>query len=541
MRNVAKPVILLAVLGVGALLFVKLVLPELEKGDSGRRALPVPPPAPGLSGTVRASLQKASDLEAPERFREALDEYRGQPAESEIRLLYERRAEAVVRSMETHTESLLAEYLYQDATAFLDRYRSAWRGTTVANRIDTLLDEVREEQSEQVRSRMAEADALLEAGRYEAARESLRTDWQLEESYRNDLGRHAQLIERHIRIRTFERKATGRPDPPPAPPKIAKVAPSLPPTLPGLPDPDVKRLQDAKTLYAKARGLFDERKYDPATKATEELLEAYGDLKYVARKREAVAAMKLLSRHGRLGIGGLFHATSAKRLKGGRVRLVYAFENEGEELDWEAFKTIPHKDDGKFEPARAGARGTGVMTYLLRAFFKNDVRITCTTRPRASRTHGLAFCQQDLETRQIMLLVTNHWFVEGENYVKERPGHSLLMIGKGTNNDVPVDSPDIGFIFRGGTREKPQPDPGGELDIGFELKGNEMTGVVAYKSDQVTLRHQAVGDDGRGIQRVRPALFVVQNGVLFKRIRIEGVVHPDFERARISELLDRID
>ncbi|MHC4931990.1 MAG: hypothetical protein ACYTGV_07365, partial [Planctomycetota bacterium] len=85
------------------------------------------------------------------------------------------------------------------------------------------------------------------------------------------------------------------------------------------------------------------------------------------------------------------------------------------------------------------------------------------------------------------------------------------------------------------------PDPGGELDIGFELKGNEMTGGVAYTSDQVTLRHQAVGDDGRGIQRVRRALFVVQNGVLFKRIRIEGAMHPDFERARISELLDRID
>jgi hypothetical protein len=137
-----------------------------------------------------------------------------------------------------------------------------------------------------------------------------------------------------------------------------------------------------------------------------------------------------------------------------------------------------------------------------------------------------------------MLLVTNHWFTEGENYVKQRPGHSLLMIGKGVNADVPVDAPEVGFVFRGGSITKPDPPAGAELGLSFELKENRMTGDVSWQLETGTLREDAIGDDGRTIERLRPALYVVDAAVLFREVVIEGTLHPDFEKARLRDLAE---
>ena len=51
----------------------------------------------------------------------------------------------------------------------------------------------------------------------------------------------------------------------------------------------------------------------------------------------------------------------------------------------------------------------------------------------------------------------------------------------------------------------------------------------------------ARGDDGRGFQRHRPTLFVVQAGVIFRNIRIRGRIDPAFEREREQELLDGVE
>jgi hypothetical protein len=137
-----------------------------------------------------------------------------------------------------------------------------------------------------------------------------------------------------------------------------------------------------------------------------------------------------------------------------------------------------------------------------------------------------------------MWIVTNHWFVEGENYKKARPGHSILMFGKGVNADVPVDSPDIGFIFRGASIMKPWPTEGSEIGLSFEFKGNQMAGEVTCKRDTGGRRGSTVGDDGRSIERTRPGLIVIENSVTFREIVIEGRLHPSFENKRVSELLE---
>jgi hypothetical protein len=250
--------------------------------------------------------------------------------------------------------------------------------------------------------------------------------------------------------------------------------------------------------------------------------------------------MTLLARHKSMGLRGLFHATESAG-KGRRVKLRYLFRSDAEALDWEELPTIPHQQSGNFEAARSGLRGNGVSTYLLRAFFENDVRIRCRSLPQRKRTFGLAFCQDENETRQILLLVTNHWFVEGENYVLERPGHSLIMIGKGTNADVPVDSPVNGFIFVGATRDEPVPSPGDTLELSLAVEKTQMHGEVALKTRRTSLRGAAVGDDGRGIERVRPALFVIENSVLFSELVVEGRLHGDFERQRVDALLELLD
>ena len=48
------------------------------------------------------------------------------------------------------------------------------------------------------------------------------------------------------------------------------------------------------------------------------------------------------------------------------------------------------------------------------------------------------------------------------------------------------------------------------------------------------------GDDGRSIKRLRPALFVLENGVVFKDVVIKGTLHASFQRERVQELLDLV-
>jgi hypothetical protein len=178
------------------------------------------------------------------------------------------------------------------------------------------------------------------------------------------------------------------------------------------------------------------------------------------------------------------------------------------------------------------------MSCLHRGVFENDVEIRCEVAPNKAQTHGLMFAQSELETRQLMWVVTNHWLVEGENYVLERPGHSILMFGKGVNNDVPVDSPEIGFIFRGATLTSPNPVTGEAFRISFSLRGDTMKGTIECRDGKGSRAGSALGDDGRGIERVRPGLIVIQNTVVFRDIVIQGRLHPSFEKRRIAQLLD---
>lgn len=531
MRSVKILVVLLA-FGATAFLVTRYFLPQ---GGPDVPARPAPAPPTGLDPGLRARLEAAPDLDAPAEFRLAMDEHRGRPAEVELRTLFAARAEVVRSLLEAEVEELLSSCRYRSAAALLDRYGAKWRLTAVEETVAGMRAAMREEQAAQVEGRGEEADALVEAGRFEAAREALQTGWELEEPYAAVLQELRDRTERRIRARSATPMA--RPvAPESAPAPVVLAEPSAPPPLPGFPHPDVKRLREARDLYGKAMQLFQQSKHQRAADAVRDLLGYYGDLAFVRRRREAVDAMGLLARHGTSGVTGLFHAAAVKR-DGKRIRLQYLFETPEEHLDWEAMPTIPHEKDGKFEPARGGVRGLGTTTYLLRAFFANDVRIRCVSRPQEIRSHGVAFCQHGLETRQIDLLVTNHWFTEGENYVKQRPGHSLLMIGKGVNADVPVDAPEVGFVFRGPSTTKPDPPAGAELGLSFELQGNRMTGDVSWKLETGTLREDAVGDDGRTIERLRPSLFVVDAAVLFREVVVEGVLHPDFEKTRVSELL----
>ena len=138
----------------------------------------------------------------------------------------------------------------------------------------------------------------------------------------------------------------------------------------------------------------------------------------------------------------------------------------------------------------------------------------------------------------ILLLATNHWFVEGENYVKKRPGHSMLLIGKGVNNDVSVDSPEIGFVFKGPSITKPAPRAGTEIGLKLVVEPGRARGEVSWKGKTGTMNVEAKGDDGRGFQRHRPTLYVIEAGVVFREVEIRGNLHPSFVGERERELLD---
>jgi len=498
---------------------------------------PLPPAAPGLSEAEKNALLEAPDSGAPMLFRQAIDGARSPVVRAELERLYAARVDRAAEALADDVLGLRAAHRYEEAVRAATRGASVWAGTAVVERADALIQGLRAEQEEQVERRVAEAAALLDEGRFDGAREALRSSWQLEAPYAQALAEKAAELERRIRVRQHEAAkvpATVAEKPVEARPV---GGPPAPPPLPGAPHPDVKRLAEARALLVTARRAFDERRHQPAARALQDLVGFYGDLGYVTRRRDAIEALAALARHGASGLVGLFHAAELKR-NGAHVRLRYTFAKEEELLDWEAFQPVPHPGAGSYQRIADGVRGEGVMAFLLKAFFENDVSVRCVARARALRSHGLVFCQDGLESRFLLWMVANTFFVEGENYVKERPGHSILMFGKGVNNDVPLDSPELGFIFRGDSITKPELVAGEEAILGFGARGDQMSGEVLFKGDRGGRSGSTLGDDGRGIERLRPGLVVLDSTVVFRDVLVEGNLHREFERARVNALLE---
>ncbi len=531
MRKVGRTVALLALFACAGYVAMRLLLPGLQRSTS-KAPPPGARPEAEVPATLHVSLVAAGSLEAAARFREALSQHAGQPHEAALRRLFAARAAEVAARLPSLAEPMLEQYRYRSAAELVRRYQREWRGTEVEGAADRLLATMLQEQKAQVDSRIEEADLLLDDGRGAEAREALTIPWEIDPSFDARLEDARLNLERRLR----DAASAAAPAATPAALAAGRREPSLPPPMPGSPHPDVKRLREARALHAKARELFSRGRYQPAADALKDLVGYYGDLRFVESRRDSAAAMNALARHATQGVAGLFNATSVKR-DGKRLKLNYRFDSDAEMLDWETLKTIPHEEAGTFERGRSGVRGSGATSLLLRGFFRNDVRMRCIAQPSRLQSHGLAFSQAGLETRLVMLLVTNHWFWEGENYVLKRPGHCLLMFGKGVNNDVPVDAPDIGFIFIIPSIEKPSPPAGADVGLSFSIDGLAMTGDVALGMETGTLRAEAKGDDGRGIERLRPTLFVHQNAVLFRDVTIEGTPHPDFEKERLAELL----
>jgi len=512
----------------------------LTRGDGGGRG-PQPPAAEvpdALPPGELARLRDAPDLLAPDVYRRLHAEHVSPAARDELsRALKERSATAAV-NLDREVEGLLARFRYASAAALTDRYATAWLGTEAARRAAELRDELGAEQEAQVEGRREEALALVEEGRYDAARSALQTSWELEDRYRAQLAAELETLERLIRVRQHE----ALPRPPIETPDAGgrptlRAEPSPPPPLPGAPHADVKRLAEARDLLAQARRAFAERRFQQAMDDLGNVVGYYGDLRYVSRRRDGIGALEALARHGLKGLSGLFHAAQLKR-DGRRIRLAYDFADEAQMLDWEQTQIFPNQRGGEFREARGGVRGTGTAVLLLRAFFENNVTISCQAKNQEAKSHGLVLCQEGLETRFLMWMVANHYFVEGENYVKVRPGHSILMFGKGVNADVPVDSPDIGFIFRGPSITKPELRDGMEAKLSFSLREDTMTGTIATREGDGQRSGSTVGDDGRSIERTRPGLFVIETGVIFSDIVVEGRLHQGFEDRRVSALLD---
>jgi hypothetical protein len=546
MGHVVKISLALAALGVAAYVYTILLKPREARSPApalDRSAAELPK----LPADLRARLAQADDLEAGRILRDAWPRYGSGEHAPVLRRFRRLRGDEAMARLRAGAEKLQAAARFKGAAELAQQYLEAWRNSPTEKEIAGLLDEVREEESALVTRMERESRSLFQDGKHDAARLALRTQQELEARYAQRLQELSQSLERRIRIATLPHRPgrittarVERPKPKSEPVPVTKKPPAkkepAPPETPQ-PDPERVRREAARDAVLKARDLFTSRRHEPALEGIEEALTGYGDVEFVRNRREGLEAMRTLLHHQRRGVGALFSATKVTK-KGRRLRLRYTFK-QGEIADWEVLWTIAHQSRGDFEHGLNGIRGYGVTHLVHRAFFENDVSIRCTTEPVKLRTHGLAFCQHENETRQVMLLATNHWFYEGENYVKERPGHSLIFIGKGTNADVPVDSPDTGFIFLV-TRPGPEARPNGTLDLSLGMKKLRIEAEVKTGGKDGQLRDDARGDDGRGIEKLRPALFVVENSVTFRDVVIEGLLHREFEKQRVQELWDLV-
>jgi hypothetical protein len=534
MRNVVNLLVGLALVGAAVGIVVKVILPRLQQNSASQAPKPPPIKLASLPAEFVKRVNAAPDHKAAELLRGGRDQYDRPNERAELNSLTKERRRVARTNLDKQIESLVQEHRYSDAVRTSRRFSSAW-GTPGP------IDAIRKRQTDEVAIRKAEADALVNDGRYVAARESLTPPEGLFEAEAiTQFAEHLDVVVRRIRVRSY--RAAGHTPVlevgPAQPPK--KGRPSMPPALPGAPHADVKRIGEARALLARMAALFQAGNYGPLVKATKNLRGYFGDLAFVKRKRDSLHAILLFARYKSQGIKGLFSATESNLL-GSAIRLVYRFETRAELFDWEQMKPIPHKSNGKFELVRSGVRGTGVAALVQRAYFTGKITLSCKSTPQKPESHGLAFYEAGNEQRQVILLATNHWFTEGENYVKKRAGHSILLIGKGVNNDVPSNTPDVGFVFKGPSRTKPSPPGGKEIELRLEFEDSRVKGEVRYRGTKAQLGVEARGDDGRGFERHRPALFVVEAGVVFREVEIRGNLHPSFARERERELLDLAD
>jgi len=536
MRNVGTLLVGLLLLGGAAAIGWRVVLPALRAPKSS--AAPTGEAADQtLPPDFVARFDAADDIEASELLFVGRERYTSAGQRAELTSLRVRRGSQARSRFVERLHAWIGQAQYVEARRELARFAGHWRAA--AKDLDAMLDAAQELD---VQRRLADADQLVEDRRYDAARESLDIPAGCFEPAANArIQQHRAKIDRRIRVRQHESANNiividGGPVPEPK-----AGHPSAPPPLPGHPHADVKRLAEARALIAKAGALFRAGKHAQLAKAVEDLVGYFGDLKMVKRRIDGLRSVRAYARYKTIGFRGLFHATKVV-VKGKRVSLTYTFASDDEYFDWEAMKLFPHADSGQFETARLGVRGTGVDGYVNRAFFSaEDVELSCEAHIQSPRSHGIGFVEAGNENRQVLLLATNHWFTEGENYVKQRPGHSILLIGKGVNNDVPVDSPETGFVFKGPSYTKPDPTPGARIKESIAMLGANVRATVEWRGRDSTLQVSARGDDGRGFKRHRPALYVVQAGVIFRNIRIRGRIDPAFEKERESELLDAVE
>ena len=199
MSRVVTPVVCLLALAAAGLLFRRFVL----DGGGGARGPERPPAAPAsvrLPEQARRRLESAPAREAPAVYRELYAQHTATRARRELAALFQQRSEQAQKELDRESEELLDALRYRSAVDLAERYRRAWAGTTVATRAAEIVKEMRREQSDQVQARISEATQLLETDRYEAAREALRTGWELETRYRTALQEQSAALERRQKV-----------------------------------------------------------------------------------------------------------------------------------------------------------------------------------------------------------------------------------------------------------------------------------------------------------------------------------------------------
>ncbi len=542
MRNVVKPALAVVLFGT-ALAIGWQFLPHQEARkvpagaqpeltEAARREL-----APWRKRVARADAVAAADV-----LREARRDVLGQEAQAALVAWSVELGQHALKQAQREIDDACTRYQYVTARRAAERYRRAWATFPVHAEMAKLPAAVVAEADATIGRRIREADDLLRRGRPDAAREALAVQLELDEAHQQRWNDAIAALDRRIRVHDWK-QARGTKAPgvnpgarPPAPSGIT-VELHLPPALPGYPPADVKRLAEAETMLQEARAAFAKGRFQPAAETLTKLQSFYGDLRFVKGRAEGISAVHALARYRTLGLSGLFHATKVTR-RGKRHVLRYDFKTDAEMLDWEPMQLLAHQDDGKFERSPTGVQGSGVAWLIHRGFFDGPTTIRCKARANQQKAHGLVLCQEGNETRHLLWLISNHWLVEGENYVKARPGHSVLMFGKGVNRDVPVESPEVGFIFRGASLSKPQPNQSEVVTLSFGWAKNRMKGVIRTRYGEGEREDVATGDDGRGMSRLRPGLMVVQNAVTFREVEIEGRLHKEYEKKRVNELLE---
>jgi hypothetical protein len=270
-------------------------------------------------------------------------------------------------------------------------------------------------------------------------------------------------------------------------------------------------------------------------------LEGYRLLSSTHGNSETVRSHRLLIEQGllaaRAGVDGPAALLSVPSDgKNGRIEVEYIFDDASiVERDFTAVQPFASAFPERMEAGGGVVRLSGATGLFHNLVYAADVRLEADVDLPSAKDLGAIAVEDGDAYRAVVLTLNNtQWKLKKGDAATVQPGHVLWFVGEGAWSAA---DPGVHGFIKIAERAVSKISDGDAGTIEFLRKKDRCEGGFRGKSDGVSLEGTVKGDDGRGMGRAQVGLFTNGGALVVRRIRISGLVDPDWFRARLAELI----